>query len=157
MVSSRLWIQSCLCHGTVGRTKLTRKNKTDIRRNRDAKQREFSKESHNSDCSQGHLHRCHLVGWLYASVYSWALNNTGLNCMCLLIGGFFPPIFFSPWCGAADVVGQQWSFQLQGEFGKLNRGHRTGKHQFSLQSKRKSMPKNAETAAQLQSSHMLAK
>ena len=34
MVNSRIWIQSCLCHGTVGRTKLTRKNKTGIKRNR---------------------------------------------------------------------------------------------------------------------------
>ena len=33
----------------------------------------------------------------------------------------------------------------------------TGKCQFSLQSLRKAMPKNAETTAQLHSSHMLAK
>ena len=38
MVNSRIWIQSCLRRGTVGRTKLTRKNQTDIKRNRDAKQ-----------------------------------------------------------------------------------------------------------------------
>ena len=36
-------------------------------------------------------------------------------------------------------------------------GHRTGKGQFSFQSQRKAMPKNAQTAAQLQSSHMLVK
>lgn len=64
MVSSRIWIQSCLCHGTVGRTKLTGKNKTDIKINRDAKQREFSKESHNSDCSWSCLHRCHFGGFI---------------------------------------------------------------------------------------------
>ena len=36
-------------------------------------------------------------------------------------------------------------------------GHRTGKSQFSFQSQRKAMPKNAQTTAQLHSSHMLVK
>ena len=36
-------------------------------------------------------------------------------------------------------------------------GHRTGKGQFSFQSQRKVMPKNAQTAAQLHSSHTLVK
>ena len=39
--------------------------------------------------------------------------------------------------------------------GKLSRGHRTGKGQFSFQSQRKAMPKNAQTTTQLHSSHML--
>ena len=34
-------------------------------------------------------------------------------------------------------------------------GHRTGKGQFSFQYQRKAMPKNAQTIAQLHSSHML--
>ena len=42
-------------------------------------------------------------------------------------------------------------------FGKLSSGHRTGKGQFSFQSQRKAMPKNAQTTAQLHSSHTLAK
>ena len=36
-------------------------------------------------------------------------------------------------------------------------GHRTGKGQFSFQSLRKAMPKNAQTTTQLHSSHMLVK
>ena len=32
-------------------------------------------------------------------------------------------------------------------------GHRTGKGQFSFQSQRKAMPKNAQTTSQLHSSH----
>ena len=40
---------------------------------------------------------------------------------------------------------------------KTQSGHRTGKGQFSLQSQRKAMPKNAQTTVQLHSSHMLAK
>ena len=43
------------------------------------------------------------------------------------------------------------------KFGKLSSGHRTGKGQFSFQSQRKAMPKNAQTTAKLHSSHMLAK
>ena len=38
---------------------------------------------------------------------------------------------------------------------KLSSGHRTGKCQFSFQSQRKAMTKNAQTTAQLHSSHML--
>ena len=40
---------------------------------------------------------------------------------------------------------------------KLSSGHRTGKGQFSFQSQRKAMPKNAQTTAQLHSFHTLAK
>ena len=40
---------------------------------------------------------------------------------------------------------------------KLSSGHRTGKGQFSFQSQRKAMQKNAQTTAKLQSSHMLVK
>ena len=43
------------------------------------------------------------------------------------------------------------------KFGKLSSGHRTGKGQFSFQSLRKAIPKNAQTTAQLHSSHMLVK
>ena len=39
----------------------------------------------------------------------------------------------------------------------LSSGHRTGKGQFSFQSQRKAMPKNAQTTSQLHSSHMLVK
>ena len=45
--------------------------------------------------------------------------------------------------------------QYANEFGKLSSGHRTGKGQFSFQSQRKAMPKNAQTTAQLHSSPML--
>ena len=41
------------------------------------------------------------------------------------------------------------------QIGKLSSGHRTGKGQFSFQSQRKAMPKNAQTTAQLYSSHTL--
>ena len=47
--------------------------------------------------------------------------------------------------------------QYASQFGKLSSGHRTGKGQFSFQFQRKAMPKNAQTTAQLHSSHMLIK
>ena len=40
---------------------------------------------------------------------------------------------------------------------KTQHGHRTGKGQFSFQSQRKAMSKNAQTTTQLHSSHMLVK
>ena len=43
------------------------------------------------------------------------------------------------------------------QFGKFSSGHRTGKGQFSFQSQRKAMPKNAQTTTQLHLSHTLAK
>ena len=45
--------------------------------------------------------------------------------------------------------------QYVSKFGKLSSGHRTGKGQFSFPSQRKTMPKNAQTTAQLHSSHTL--
>ena len=45
---------------------------------------------------------------------------------------------------------------MPASFGKLSSGHRTGKGQFSFQSQRKAMPKNAQTTAQWHSSHTLA-
>ena len=47
--------------------------------------------------------------------------------------------------------------QYASKFGKLSSGHRTGKGQFSFQSQRKALPKNAQTTTQLHSSHTLAK
>ena len=47
--------------------------------------------------------------------------------------------------------------QYASSCGKLSSSHRTGKDQFSFQSQRKAMPKNAQTTTQLHPSHMLAK
>ena len=54
-----------------------------------------------------------------------------------------------------DVVKLLHSYASK--FGKHNSGHRTGKGQFSFQPQRKAMPKNAQTTAQLHSSHKLVK
>ena len=49
----------------------------------------------------------------------------------------------------------QCCIQNVSKFRKLSSGHRTGKGQFSFQSQRKAMPKNAQTTTQLHSSHTL--
>ena len=43
------------------------------------------------------------------------------------------------------------------QFWKTQSGHRAGKVQFSFQSQRKAITQNAQTTAQLHSSHMLVK
>ena len=47
--------------------------------------------------------------------------------------------------------------QYTNKFGKLSSGHRTGKGQFSFQSQRKAMPKNAQTPTWFYLSHTLVK
>ena len=47
--------------------------------------------------------------------------------------------------------------QYASKSGKLSSDHRTGKGQFSFQFQRKAMQKNAQTTAQLYSSHILVK
>ena len=47
--------------------------------------------------------------------------------------------------------------QYASKFGKLSSTHRTGKGQFSFQSQKKAMPKNAQTTTQLHSLHTLVK
>ena len=47
--------------------------------------------------------------------------------------------------------------QHASKFGKLSSGHRTGKGQFSFQSQREAMPKDAQTSTQLHSSLKFSK
>jgi len=64
------------------------------------------------------------------------------------------------WISSSHQVPKYWIFsctQYASKFGKLSSGHRTGKGQFSFQSQRKAMPKNAQTTKQLHSSHTLVK
>ena len=61
--------------------------------------------------------------------------------------------YFKPW----KIMLSKCCTQYANKFGKLSSDHRTGKGQFSFQSQRKAMPKNAQTTAQLHSSHTLVK
>ena len=56
-----------------------------------------------------------------------------------------------------DDAVKVWGTEYASKFGKLSSGHRTRKGQFSFQSRRKAMPKNAQTTTQLHSTHRLGK
>ena len=58
---------------------------------------------------------------------------------------------------SSKMVLWKCSSKYASKFGKLSSGHSSGKGQFSFQSQRKEMPKNAQTTAQLHSSHTLVK
>ena len=54
-----------------------------------------------------------------------------------------------------QILKDEANLEYASKFGKLSSGHRTGKGQFSFQSQRKAMQKNAQPTAQLHSSHTL--
>ena len=64
-------------------------------------------------------------------------------------------IFFFPL--SPEVMLLKRYVQYASKFENLSSGHRTGKSKFSFQSQTRAMPKNAQTIAQLHSSHTLAK
>ena len=68
-------------------------------------------------------------------------------------GGRIPVELFQSW----KMMLWKCCTQCVSKFGKLGSDHRIGKGQFSFQSQRKAMQKNAQTTAQLHSSHMLVK
>ena len=82
----------------------------------------------------------------------WALGNITTNKAS---GGDGIPVelFQILKDDAVKVLHSQYATKI----GKLISGHRTGKGQFSFQSQRKTMPKNAQTTAQLHLSHTLVK
>ena len=99
--------------------------------------------------------------WLSGSWKSFLYRSFVYYCYLFLIASgsvrstpflsFIVPIF------AWQMMLWKCCTQYASKFGKLSSGHRTGKGQFSLQSQRKAMPKNAQTTAQLHSSHTLVK
>ena len=64
-------------------------------------------------------------------------------------------VIISPWC--CEMMLWKCCTQYTSKFGKLCSGHRTERGQFSFQSLRKAMSKNAQTNTQLHSSHTIAK
>ena len=65
--------------------------------------------------------------------------------------------FHLSYCKSWKMMLWKCCTQNASKFGKLSSGHRIGKGQFSFQSQRKAMPKNAQTTTQLHSSHTLVK
>jgi len=88
-------------------------------------------------------------GAWWAAIYGVAQSQTWLKWLSSSIHmSYFKSWKMMPW---------KCCTQYASKFGKLNSGHRTGKGQFSFQSQRKAMPKNAQTTTQLHSSHTLVK
>ena len=81
--------------------------------------------------------------------FSWVQVHTRF-CLC-------PPRVCFPSPLLSSIIKPLCYTQYASKFGKLSRSHGTGKGQFSFQSQRKAMPKNAQTTAQLHSCHNLVK
>ena len=90
------------------------------------------------------------------------LQHHSSKASILQCSAFFTVQLSHPYMTTGKTIAlTRWTFvgctQYTSKFGKLSSGHRTGKDQFSFQSQRKAMPKNAQTTSQSPSSHMLAK
>ena len=109
----------------------------------------YKKDLHDQDNHDGVI--IHLEPDILECEVKWALEGITMNKAS---GGDGIPVELFQILKDDAVKG---CTQYAIEFGKLSSGHRTGKGQFSFQSQRKAMPKNAQTTAQLYSSHMLVK
>ena len=107
------------------------------------------KDLHDPDNHDGVI--THLEPGILKCKVKWALGSITMNKAS---GGDRIPAELFPIL-KDDVV--KVLPQYASKFGKLSSGHRTGKGQFSFQSQRKAMPKNAQTTTQLHSSHTLVK
>ena len=107
----------------------------------------YKRDLHDPDNHDGVI--THLESGILECEVKWALGSSTTK---LVEDGILVELFQILKDDAVKVL-----HSIYYKFGKLSSGHRTGKGQFSSQSQRKAMPKNAETTAQLHSSHMLVK
>ena len=109
----------------------------------------YRKDLHDPDNHDGEI--THLEPDILECEVKWALGSIIMNKAS---GGDGIPVeLFQILKDDAVKVLTQYATK----FGKLSSGHKTGKSLFSFQSQRKTMPKNAQTTTQLQSSHTLVK
>ena len=109
----------------------------------------YKKDLHNQDNHDGMI--IHLEPDILESEVKWALESITTN-KASGGDGITIELFQILEDDAVEVL-----HSVCQKFGTLSSGHRTGKGQFSFQSQRKAMLKNAQTTAQWHSSHMLAK
>ena len=107
----------------------------------------YKRELHDPDNNDGVI--THLEPDIVECEVKWTLESITMNKASE--GDGIPVKLFQ--ILEADAVKVLHSYVSK--FGKPSSGHRTGKGQFSFQSQRKSMPKNAQTTTQLHSSHTL--
>ena len=108
----------------------------------------YKKDFHNPDNHDGVI--THLEPDILECEVKWALGNINIKLVEVMA---FQLSYFKSW---KMMLWKCWT-QYVSKFGKLSSGHRAGKGQFSFQSQRKAMPKNAQTTTQLHSSHTLVK
>ena len=109
----------------------------------------YKKDTHDADNRDGMI--THLEPDILECEVKWALGSITMNKASE--GDGIPVELFQMLKDDAIKV----LHSICQQFGKLGRGHRTGKGQFSFQSQRKAMPKNAQTTTQLHLFHTLAK
>ena len=109
----------------------------------------YKKDLHNSDNHDGVI--TNLEPDILECKAKWALGSITTNKVVEVME--FQLSYFKSW----KMILWKCCTQYASKFGKLSSGHRTGKGQFSFQSPKRAMPKNAQTTAQLRSSHMLVK
>ena len=109
----------------------------------------YKKEFHDPDNHDGMI--THVGPDILEWEVKWALESITMNKAS---GGNKIPVELFQIL-RDDVVKMLQSICQQ--IGKLSSGLRTGKGQFSFHSQRKAMSKNAQTTAQMHSSHMLVK
>ena len=136
------------------------RNSMDLTEAEDIKKRwqEHTEELYKKDLHDPNNHDgviTHLESDILESEVKWALESITTNKSS---GGDGIPVelFQILKDDAVKLLHSIWKLSAS-KFGKLSSGHRTGKGQFSFQSKRKAMPKHAQSTVQLHSSHMLVK
>ena len=112
----------------------------------------YQKDLHDPDNHDGVI--THLEPEILECEVKWALGSITMKKASEASGGDGIPVeLFQILKGDAVKI----LHSICQHIWKLSSGHRTGKGQFSFQSQRKAMPKNAQTTARLHSSHILAK
>ena len=109
----------------------------------------YKKDLHNPDNHNGVITHIHLELYILECEVKWALGSITTNKAS---GGDGIPVelFQNLNDDAMEVL-----HSICQHTSKLSSGLRTGKGQFSFQSQRKAMPKNAQTTTQLHSSRRL--
>ena len=122
----------------------------DIKRWQEHTEELYKKELHDQDNNNGVI--THLEPDILECEVKWALESIATNKGSGGGDGIPVELFHVLKDDALKVL-----HSIARKFGKLSSGHRSGKSQFSFQSQRKAMTKNAQTTTQLHSSHTLVK
>ena len=111
-----------------------------MKRQQKYKEELYKKDLHDPDNHDGVI--THLAPDILECEVKWGLESITMNKASR--GDGIPVELFQI---LKDDAGKCCT-QYASKFGKLSSGHRTGKGQFSFQSQRKAMPKNAQTTVQ---------